>query len=104
MKIFLNNKKIPVIPPLYYENRFITDFKKKAELLNCFFSKQCFLLVNHSKHPTSLSFGADRRLSSATFSAEDIGKIIQGLDHNKSHGHNVSNYLLKYVVIPLVNL
>ena len=32
MKIFLNNKKIPLIPHLYYENRFITYFKEKAEL------------------------------------------------------------------------
>ena len=31
MKIFLNNRKIPLIP-LYYENSFITDFKNKAEL------------------------------------------------------------------------
>ena len=95
MKIFLSNKKIPLLPPLYYENRFITDFKKKTELLNCFFAKQCFLLVNHSELPTSLSFRADKRLPSAPFSAEDIGKIIKGLDHNKSHGHNISNYLLK---------
>ena len=31
-KISLNYKKIPVGPPLFYENRFITDFKEKAEL------------------------------------------------------------------------
>ena len=36
--MFLNNKKIPLILPLYYDNRFITDFKEKVEL---FFSKQC---------------------------------------------------------------
>ena len=95
MKTFLSNKKIPLIPPLYYENRFIRDFKEKTELLNCFFSTQCFLLVNHSKLPTSLSFRADKRLRSATFSAEDIGKIIKVLDQNKFHGHNISNYLLK---------
>ena len=55
MKIFLNNKKIPLIPPLFYENRFITDFRGKSELFNCFFSEQCSLLANHSKLPTSLS-------------------------------------------------
>ena len=57
---------------------FITDFKEKAELFNYFFSKQCSLLANHSKLPASLSFRTDKRLSSVTFSAEDIGKIIQG--------------------------
>ena len=30
LKIFLNNKKIPVMPPLFYEDCFITDFKEKA--------------------------------------------------------------------------
>ena len=32
LKSFLNNKKIHLIPPLFYENRFITNFKEKAEL------------------------------------------------------------------------
>ena len=85
MKIFLNNKKIPLIPPLYYENSFTADFKRKVELFDCFFSKQCSLLANHSELPSTLSFRTDKRLSSVTFSAEDIGKIIQGLDHNKAH-------------------
>ena len=31
----LNNKKIPLIPPLFHENKFLTDFKEKAELFNC---------------------------------------------------------------------
>ena len=96
MKIFLNNKKIPLIPPLYYENRFITDFKEKPELLHCSFFKQCFLLANHSELPPGLIFRTDKRLSSVTFSAEDIGKIIQGIDCNKSHGHdNISIRMLK---------
>ena len=46
LKIFLNNKKIPLIPPLFHGNRFITDFKEKAELFNSFFSNQCSLLNN----------------------------------------------------------
>ena len=67
-----------------------------AKLFNCFFSKQCSILANHSELPTSLSFRTVKRLSSVTFSAEDIGKIIQGLDHNKSHGHdNISILMLK---------
>ena len=32
LKISLNYKKIPVVLPLIYEIRFITDFKEKAEL------------------------------------------------------------------------
>ena len=29
LQIFLNNKKILIMPLLFYENRFITDFKEK---------------------------------------------------------------------------
>ena len=35
----LNNKKKPCIPLLFHENKFITDFKEKAELFNHFFCK-----------------------------------------------------------------
>ena len=30
LKGFLNNKKTPIITPLFYENRFVIDFTKKA--------------------------------------------------------------------------
>ena len=36
LKTFLNNKKIPCIPPLFHENKFITELKEKAELFNQF--------------------------------------------------------------------
>ena len=37
LKLFLNNKKIPCIPPIYHNN-YVTDFKEKAQTLNNFFS------------------------------------------------------------------
>ena len=33
LKSFLNNKKIPLIPALFYENCFMTNFKEKANFL-----------------------------------------------------------------------
>ena len=39
LKSFHNNKKIPCIPPIFHENRFVTNFKEKAELINSFFAK-----------------------------------------------------------------
>ena len=96
LKIFLNNKKIPLIPLLFHENRFKIDFKEKAKLFNSFFSKQCSLITNNSKLLTSPSYLADKRLTSITFSADDIGKIIRSLNPNKAHGHdNLSIRMLK---------
>ena len=47
LKIFLNNKKIPIIPPLFYENRFITDFKEKDNFLIFYFLNNApsFLII-----------------------------------------------------------
>ena len=95
LKIFLN-KKIPLIPPLFHENRFIIGFKETVELFNSFFSKQCSLVTNNSKLSTSPSYITDKRLSSITFSADDVGKIIGSLNPNKAHGHdNLSIRMLK---------
>ena len=43
---FLNNKKIPLIPPPFNGNEYVTDFKEKDELFNSFFAKQCSLISN----------------------------------------------------------
>ena len=34
LKSFVNDKKIPIILPLYHDGSFITDFRQKAELFN----------------------------------------------------------------------
>ena len=70
LKGFLNNKKIPLIPLLFHENRFVTDFKEKAELFNSFFAKQCSLIINDSELQNSLTFYTDNRLSTVSFSHE----------------------------------
>ena len=96
LKLFLNGKKTPNIPPLFYENRFMTDFKEKAQLFNIFFSKQCSLIPNNSSLPADVNYITDKRLSTVTFSARDIRKIIQNLDSSKAHGHdNLSIRMLK---------
>ena len=69
LKTFLNNKKIPCIPPLFHENKFITDFKEKAELFNHFFVNQCFLLSNNSVLPTDLPQLTNKCLDSIHFRA-----------------------------------
>ena len=95
-KIFLNNKKMPITPPLFNEKFFINDFKEKAELFSIFFSKQCSLIPNNSSLSADINYITDKRQFTVTFSAKDIGKIIQNLHSNKAHGHdNISIHMLK---------
>ena len=48
LKIFLklSDKKIPIIRPLFYENRFITGFKEKTKL---FYLEQSFKILIQTK-------------------------------------------------------
>ena len=58
LKIFLNNlNKIAIIPSLYHKNKFVTNFKKKAELFSSFFVDQFLSLV------TVTSFQASSNIS-----------------------------------------
>ena len=103
LKIFLHNKKIPLIPPLLHKDGFITDFKEKAELFNSFFSNQCSLLKSCSKIPANLRYVFDKRLRTINFTADNIEKGIVSLNPNKAHGHdNISIRML--VAIPFANL
>ena len=79
LKTFLNNKKIPCIPPLFHENKFVTDFKEKAELFNHFFVNQCSLLSNNSVLPTDLPQLTNKWLDSIHFPSSDTAKIFTPL-------------------------
>ena len=89
LKALLNNKKIPCIPPLFHEGKYVTDFKKKAELFNSFFGKQCSIIQNSSKLPLTLNKKTNNSISSITFNRNDIATIIRSLDPNKAHGYNM---------------
>ena len=67
MKTFLNNKKIPIILPIFHDNKFTTDFKQKAEIFNPHFSKQPASLINNSKIPLECPQKSNESLSSITF-------------------------------------
>ena len=79
LKTFLNNKKIPCIPPIYHHNNYITDFKEKAEIFNNFFAKQCTTVNNISQLPTDSLKRTNNCLSTISFTKEDIAKIIKNL-------------------------
>ena len=94
LKSLLNNKKIPCIPPLFHQNKYVTDFKKKAELFKCFFAKQCSITNNSSELPSSICKKTNKSISTATFTSDNIAKFIQNLDPNKAHGHDMISILM----------
>ena len=82
-------KKIPCIPPVFHNNKFVIDFKEKVELFPTFFAEQCSLPNNNSELPKSLLLLTEKRQSDVQISNENITKI-NNLDPNKAHGHMIS--------------
>ena len=94
LKIILNGKKIPCIPPIYHNDKFVSDIKKKCDLFNSYFADQCTPLVNDSKLPSVITVHKESLLEA--FSADHIGDIIKKLDPKKAHGHDmISIHMLK---------
>ena len=75
LKTFLNDKKIPCIPPVFHDNKFAIDFREKAELFNTCFAEKCSLPRNNSELPKNLLFLTEQRLSNVQISNENIIKI-----------------------------
>ena len=88
LKAFYNNKKIPLIPPLLINDKFVIDIKTKANIFYKFFGEQCTPLKNDSALPTSQYVLTQSRLQSIDFICEEISRIIRSLDVNKAHDHD----------------
>ena len=88
LKTFYNGKKIPLIPPLLVDDKFVTDMKTKANIFNKFFAEQCTPLKNDSKLPSNQIFLTQSRLSSLDFNEDKILKIIRALNIHKARGHD----------------
>ena len=107
LNTFLNKCKIPRIPPLFVDNKFITNCKEKASIFNDFFSKQCTPLANASVLP-QLSFLTNNRLSTFNISLIEFNDIIVGLNPKKALGPDlISASMLKlcgnHLSIPFKN-
>ena len=87
----MNGKKIPCIPPIFHNDKFVSDIKKKYDLFNSYFADQWTPLVNDSKLPSVLTVYKEPLLESFYFSADHIEDIIKKLDLNKAHGHDMIN-------------
>ena len=84
LKTFYNNKKIPLIPPLLINDKFVTDIQSKANI----FTDQCVPLKNNSMLSTNQLFMIQARLRSLDFNEGEILKILRVLNINKAHGHD----------------
>ena len=61
-------------------------------MFNCFLAKQCFITNNSSELPSNnLEKKKDRSISTVTFTSDYIATLIQNLDANKAHGHDMLN-------------
>ena len=89
LKTFLNDKKIPFIPPLFHENKFAPKFKEEAELFDLFCANQCTLLNNTSVLANNIPKLTDKFLYSINFSNNDIVKKMGNLNSNEAHSHDM---------------
>ena len=101
LKTFLNNKKILCIPPVYYNNNYITGFKENAQIFNDFFAKQWTLAKNSSHRLTNSFKRTNNILSTISFTKDDIAKIIKILNPNKTHGFDMIKIYGESILKPL---
>ena len=91
----LYNKKIPAIPPLCIDGKFVSDFYKKANIFNNFFASICTPIKNASKLP-AFSYRTEQRINSFRVSEGDILAIMKTLDPATAHGlDNISIKMIK---------
>ena len=65
LKTFYDGKKVPLIPPLLIDDKFVTDIKTKANIFNKFFADQrTSTLKNNSILATKQIFLTQARLES----------------------------------------
>ena len=81
LKRFLNNKKIPGIPPLIHNNQFVLDFKEKSELFKSFFAKQCTHIETGSNLHTQIYAVLEIQFRSLNYTP--VVRICKNFEQNK---------------------
>ena len=88
LKSFYNDRKVPLIPPLLIDDKFVTDIQTKTNIFNNFFPDQCQPLNNASDLPTNQIFLTQSGLGSLDFNEGKLLQIIRALNINKAHAHD----------------
>ena len=92
----LYNKKIPGIPPLLVDGKFVSDCFEKGNFFNNFFVSICTPI----KSGNAFSFSSYRiysRIKSFKISEKDIISILKSLDPSTAHGYD--NLSIKMIQI-----
>ena len=96
LKSFLNNKRIPCIPPLIHNNQFVVDFIEKSELFDSFFVKQCTHIETGTNLPAQILRRTNESLNTINFTQDDILSVIRKLGSSSAstwsnqHSHGVN--------------
>ena len=88
LKSFYNYRKVPLIPLLLIDDKFVTDIETKINIFNKFFADQCQPLNNAIDLPTNQIFLTQSKLGSLDFNEGELLQIIRALNINKAHGHD----------------
>ena len=98
----LNKAKFPLIPRLYENGLFITDFEEKAQVFNDYFILKCSTIDTGSVIPPQVQ-GNSVPLRDFIISEEKILNIIRSLNPNKAHGlDEISIRMIKLSDVSLV--
>ena len=102
---FLNKSKIPRIPPLLVDNKFVINCKEKASLFNNYFVAQCQPFISNSFLPPPNPLTRET-LDHFVVTNEQILNILLTLNVNKAHGPdkisvNMIKLCGKELVVPL---
>ena len=81
MNEFLNKTKIPRIPPLFLNGKFIVCCKEKAQTFNNYFAEQCTPFDTNSVLPL-MRYHTNKRLSSFAISLTEIKNLVKILKTN----------------------
>lgn len=83
------SKNVSWITPIFWQNNLIADLRQKPKSFNSFRSNQCLLISNNSKIATDSFLFTDKFLSNVPFTDNNIVKIINWLNPNKTYGHDI---------------
>ena len=79
IKTLLNGKKVPCVPPIYDNNRYVTDFKEKCQLFNSYLLEQCTLLKNISTLRNTCSKHTNKILDTIIFQKKMLTLLQKSL-------------------------